>query len=317
MKWIKKGVIFAPDHNYDWMVSHASVPVVDNARPGVLRIYFGTRDEGGRSQTSYIEVNARKPEEVLYVHDKPILPLGRPGTFDDSGIMPSWLVNHENKKYLYYIGWNVTVNVPYHLSIGLALSDDGGKTFQKLSEGPLLDRSFDEPFFNTAPCVLREDDRWRLWYVSCTDWESTGQRPEPRYRVRYAESSDGICWRKTNHVCVDYDERTGAIGRPCVFKEEGSYKIFYSYRGVRDYRTAREQSYRLGFAESPDGLNWTRCDNRAGIERSTSGWDSEMIEYCYRYQHEDRSYLFYNGNGFGKTGIGYALLDDTNRETRS
>jgi hypothetical protein len=36
-----------------------------------------------------------------------------------------------------------------------------------------------------------------------------------------------------------------------------------------------------------------------------------MMEYCYCYHHRDRNYLFYNGNGFGKTGIGYAVLADT------
>ncbi len=308
MNWIKKGVIFAPDRNYDWMVSHASVPVVDEVRDGVLRIYFGTRDKDGRSQTSYIEVDAHKPEQVLYVHDKPILSLGKPGSFDDSGIMPSWLWNLGEEKYLYYIGWNVTVSVPYHLSIGLAISDDGGETFQKVSEGPLLDRSLDEPFFNTAPCVLNEGE-WRMWYVSCTGWELGGERLEPRYHVKYADSWDPISWAKANLVCIDYDEQTGAIGRPCVYKDAGIYKMIYSYRGVRDYRTDPAQSYRLGYAESTDGLTWTRRDDEVGIERSASGWDSEMMEYCYVYQHEDRTYLFYNGNGFGKTGIGYAVLD--------
>lgn len=310
MKWFKQGVIFAPDRNYEWMVSHASVPVVDEARAGVLRIYFGTRDGGGRSQVSYIEVDAARPENVLYVHDRPLLPLGRPGTFDDSGIMPSWITNDGNKKCLYYIGWNVKVAVPYHLSIGLAVSEDGGRSFQKISEGPLLDRSIDEPFFNTAPCVLREADRWRMWYVSCTGWESSS---DPRYHVKYAESLDGITWRRTNHVCIDYDERTGAIGRPCVYKDGDRYKMLYSYRGVRDYRTDRTQSYRLGYAESADGITWTRRDDDAGIERSESGWDSEMMEYCYYYTAGDRSYLFYNGNGFGKTGIGYAVLTNETR----
>lgn len=311
MKWNKKGVIFAPDRDYEWMVSHASVPVVDEARAGVLRVYFGTRDGDGRSQVAYIEVEAARPENVLYVHDQPLLPLGRAGTFDDSGIMPSWIVNYESRKHLYYIGWNVKVAVPYHLAIGLATSADGGRSFQKISEGPLLDRSVDEPFFNTAPCVLHEDDRWRMWYVSCTGWESTNDRLEPRYHVRYAESADGIKWRRTNHVCIDYDDRTGAIGRPCVYKEDGRYKMLYSYRGVRDYRTDPAQSYRLGYADSADGLDWTRRDEDAGIERSASGWDSEMMEYCYFYRHQDRSYLFYNGNGFGRTGIGYAVLDET------
>ncbi len=302
MRWIKQGVIFVADHNHDWMVSHASVPVVDEAR-----IYFGTRDQNGQSQTSYIEVEAGHPENVLYIHDQPVLPLGRPGTFDDSGIMPSWIVTHENRKYLYYIGWSPRVTVPYHLAIGLAVSEDGGRSFQKISEGPLLDRSLDEPFFNTAPCVLEDEGRWRMWYVSCTGWENG----EPHYHVKYAESADGVVWRKTGRACIDYDERTGAIGRPCVYKENGAYKMLYSYRGARNYRTDRTQSYRLGYAESSDGVNWTRRDDEVGIERSETGWDSEMMEYCYVQRYEGRSYLFYNGNGFGQTGIGYALRDET------
>ena len=309
MKWIKKGVIFAPDHNFDWMVSHASVPVVDAIGKGVLRIYFGTRDGNGRSHTSYFEVDAQRPDKILYVHDKPILPLGRPGTFDDSGIMPSWIVTQENKKYLYYIGWNLEVTVPYHLAIGLAVSDDGGQTFQKISSGPICDRSLDEPFFNTAPCVLPEGDRWRMWYVSCTGWESGNEQPEPRYHVKYAESADGISWKKTGRVCID-DEGTSAIGRPCVYRESGLYKMFYSYRGLRGYREDLSQSYRLGYAESVDGLTWTRKDDEVGIERSESGWDSEMMEYCSFFQYEGQRYLFYNGNGFGKTGIGYAVQSD-------
>ena len=103
---------------------------------------------------------------------------------------------------------------------------------------------------------------------------------------------------------------TGAIGRPCVYKEDGVYKMLYSYRGVRGYRDDPTQSYRLGYAESTDGLVWTRRDDEVGIERSESGWDSEMIEYSSLYQHAGRRYLFYNGNGFGKTGFGYAEQQD-------
>src|SRR5262245_55624527 len=301
MKWIKKGLIFTPDRRYDWMSSHASIPVVDEARQGVLRIYFGTRDKEGRSQTSFIEVEADHPDNVLYVHDRPLLALGRPGTFDDSGIMPSWIVNDGERKYLYYIGWNPEVVVPYRLAIGLAVSEDGGRSFLKVSEGPICDRSFDEPFFNTAPCVLREGGTWRMWYVSCTGWEDVGGRPEPRYHLKYAESSDGLSWRKTGYVCLDYDERTGAIGRPCVYKDGSAYRMLYSYRGIASYRDDPAQSYRLGYAESADGLIWTRRDDEAGIERSETGWDSEMIEYCHVYRHGTMDYLFYNGNGFGRT----------------
>jgi hypothetical protein len=309
MKWIKKGVIFAPDHNSDWMVSHASVPVVDEVRAGVLRIYFGTRDQQGRSHTSYIEVDAAHPENILYQHERPILDFGSPGTFDDSGIMPSWIVNRENKKYLYYIGWNPQVTVSYRLAIGLAVSEDDGQSFQKISAGPICDRAIDEPFFNTAPCVLIDGDQWRMWYVSCTGWETAGEVSEPRYHVKYAESADGIVWRKTGHVCIDYDERTGAIGRPCVYQDGDVYKMLYSYRGIRGYRDDPAQSYRLGYAESRDGLTWERRDEEVGIKASESGWDSGMIEYAYVHGRQPK-FLFYNGNGFGASGFGYAVLEE-------
>jgi hypothetical protein len=309
MKWTKRGLIFKTDHNFPWMVTHASIPVVDKAEDGRLRIYFAARDEHGRSRPTYIEVDEQDPSHVLYVHDNPILPLGEQGTFDDNGIMPCWIVNNNGVKYMYYIGWNPQVTVSYRLAIGLAKSYDAGATFDKHSIGPICDRDILEPFFNTAPCVLKEADKWRMWYVSCTGWEVVQGWPEPKYLVKYAESQDGIHWMRTNHVCIGYDEFTQAIGRPCVYIKEGKYRMLYSYRSTTSYRSDPNSSYRLGYAESGDGLNWIRLDNEIGIERSSEGWDSDMIEYCYRYDQGDTTYLFYNGNGFGRSGIGYAVLD--------
>ena len=182
------------------------------------------------------------PKRVSYIHDKSVLPLGKLGTFDDSGIMPSWLVNHNGNKYLYYIGWNPQVTVSYRLSIGLAISVDGGITFEKYSEGPVCDRSVDEVYFNTAPCVLVDGGLWRMWYVSCTGWQIVNNHPEPSYHIKYAESNDGIHWKKTGIVCIDYDPFTQALGRPCVYLEDSLYKMIYSYRSVENYRTDPHQS---------------------------------------------------------------------------
>ena len=309
MHWQKKGPIFETNNNYSWMVSHASLPVVNILNDQHLRIYFGVRDGIGRSHTTFVDVLANDPKQIVYLHNEPILTLGKLGTFDDSGIMPSWLVNYGKEKYLYYIGWNPQVTVSYRLSIGLAISMDGGSNFEKYSEGPICDRDLNEIYFNTAPCVLIDNGIWRMWYISCTGWQIIDQHPEPSYHVKYAESSDGIHWHKTGHICIDYDEFTKAIGRPCVFFDAGIYKMLYSYRSTHSYRIDPDQSYRIGYAESSDGINWIRKDNEVGITRSKEGWDSEMIEYCHICRYNDKTYLFYNGNGFGKSGFGYAVLD--------
>lgn len=309
MKWIKKGLIFKPNKNYDWMVSHASIPVADRVSEEVFRIYFATRDKRGRSRPAYIDVEAANPKSILDISDEPILQLGELGTFDDNGIMPSWIVNHNDKKYMYYIGWNPQVTVSYRLSIGLAISEDGGSSFKKYSEGPICDRALNEPYFNTAPCVLLQDDVWKMWYVSCTGWELINGWPEPLYHVKYAEASDGIHWNKTGQVCIDYGEFARAIGRPCVFIEDNIYKMIYSYRDIEGYREDPAKSYRLGYAESLDGTNWIRKDYDLGIRRSDKGWDSEMMEYCFVYKQKENTFLFYNGNDFGESGLGYAILE--------
>lgn len=310
--WVKKGRIFDPQNNSsNWINNYASVPVVDLVDDRTLRIYFATRDEYNRSLTTFIEVVPDNPHEITYIHDKPILPLGKPGTFDDNGIMPSCVVNYKNRKLLYYIGWNPQVTVSYKLAIGLAESFDGGRNFDKVFVEPICDRGLGEPIFNTTPFVIKEDELWRMWYASCTNWQIFDRHPEPSYNIKYATSYDGVNWNKTGITCIDYDDFTKAIAQPCVYKENGIYKMIYSYRSNTDYRTDAQKSYRLGYAESKDGIVWQRKDDEVGIDFSDNGWDSIMQEYATTYVFKERRYLIYNGNGFGQTGFGYAIQEQT------
>jgi hypothetical protein len=68
MRWIKKGLIFTSEHQYEWMAHHACVPVTDRVNDEVLRIYFGPRDHQGRTRTSFIDVEADNPSHVIHVH---------------------------------------------------------------------------------------------------------------------------------------------------------------------------------------------------------------------------------------------------------
>jgi hypothetical protein len=312
MNWIKKGFIYEPNKAFSWNQSHAQVPVVDILNDKVWRIYFSTRDSQSRSTGSYIDVEAGNPSNVLYVHDQPILPFGAIGTFDDCGVMPSWVVQHGSLKYMYYIGWNVRNTIPYHNAIGLAISQDGGHTYQKFSEGPIIERNHIEPYFNGTSCVLIDSDgTWKNWYLSCTGWKEFNGKVEPFYNLKYAESADGIHWKREGKVAINYkDDNEAGLVKASVLKENGLYKMWYAYRNLQNYRTDPGNSYRIGYAESGNGIDWERKD--ALMEHFTiseHGWDSQMIAYPHVIQWQGQKYMFYNGNGFGQSGFGYAVLD--------
>lgn len=306
MTWKKGGRIYEPRPRFAWMVSHAQLPTLDPVGAGRLRIYFAVRDELNRTRPTFIEVSQDEPTQILYHHDRPVLDLGCIGTFDDSGVMPGWIVTKGDRKYLFYTGWTSRGTVPYHNAIGLAISCDGGVTFERASEAPIFGTTSREPYINGSPCVLVEDRLWRCWYFSCTRWEMVGGKLEPRYHIKYAESHDGIDWQRDGVVAIDYKSDGEAVGRAAVIKEASAYRMWYSYRSTSGYRTDRRRSYRIGYAESLDGIRWSRLDERAGIDISDRGWDSEMIAYPYVLIRNGLKHLFYNGNGFGRSGFGYA-----------
>lgn len=298
------GMIFNVDNNNEWMCAHCSVPTID-LLGDVIRIYFSSRNKDGISRITYIDVDANNPTNIMYVHDKPILELGKLGAFDDNGMMPCSIVNNNGIKYMYYIGWNLGGTVSYNNSIGLAIYNEQEKKFVKYSEGPILSKSLHEPFFVASCYVIVESYVWKMWYTSCTGWET---KADPYYNIKYAESADGINWNKIS-TSIDYKNEKEVICRPCVFKDGEIYKMFYSYRNVNGFRSIKNNSYRIGYAESKDGVLWIRMDEKSGINISDNGWDSEMIEYADYIKCNNKGYLFYNGNGFGKSGVGYAELN--------
>jgi hypothetical protein len=189
------------------------------------------------------------------------------------------------------------------------LSEDGGLTFRRAFEGPILDRTKDEPHLVVTPHVIIEDGIWKMWYCGGTEWKLVDGVTEPQYLIKYAESKDGIEWVRPNRVLISYRHESEAIGRPVVVHENGIYKMWYSYRNIDEYRTNKNKSYHTGYAESVDNLNWERKDEESGLDLSETGWDSEMTAYPYIVDYQDKRYLFYNGNGFGRSGFGYAVSE--------
>jgi len=303
MKWRKLGLVFCPNGELWWMQTHASLPTVDRVGEYLYRIYFASRDENNRSRVGYVEIDIREPNKILSLADESVLDTGEFGDFDYYGVYPSSIVNYNRKKYLYYIGWDKGYEI-WRAFIGLAISKDGGETFRKISKTPIIDRHEIDPYLCTSPFVMHDENKWKMWYTSGIKWEKIDGKPRPKYLIKYAESSDGIKWVRKNTICVNFKyEDEWAIARPCVIKENGIYKMWYSY-------TIGDRGYRIGYAESKDGVNWERKDDLARLDVSESGWDSEMVCYPYVFIHNGVKYILYNGNRFGKTGFGLAVMEE-------
>ena len=71
----------------------------------------------------------------------------------------------------------------------------------------------------------------------------------------------------------------------------------------------RDKEYIAGMAYSKDGIHWERKDEDSGLVKSETGWDSEMACYPVEIETKYGTYLFYDGNGMGATGFGYAELE--------
>jgi predicted GH43/DUF377 family glycosyl hydrolase len=315
MKWRKHGLVFAPAGAGGWMKSHAQVPT-PLVGEGFLRVYFSSRPERSLSLTSFVDLDPEDPSRVLRVNPTPILEPGRAGTFDEHGIMPSCAVRDGRKVYLYYSGWSRGVSVPYTNSTGLAVSEDGGETFTKISEGPVLGKSLHDPYSATSPAVLRDGGAWHMWYCSGTGWLEIDGKLEHTYDIKHARSRDGVEWTPEGAAVVEQRTQYEAITRPYVVRRADGYHMWFCYRGSHSFRDG-EDAYRIGYAYSDDLRAWRRDDGQAGIEPSAAGWDERMVAYPAVVTVNERTYLFYNGNGFGAEGFGYATLDDdTGREAK-
>ncbi|MEI8396597.1 MAG: hypothetical protein WCF85_17835 [Rhodospirillaceae bacterium] len=270
----------------------------------VLRVYITCLDESGRGHGGYVDVAADDPTRIMHVAAQPVLSPGQPGCFDDNGVMPLSVVKVGPAYYMYYAGFEMCQHIRYRIFSGLAISTDAGLTFQRCNRTPVLDRSDAELFFRCGPHVLHDHDRFRLWYVAGDSWTTVDEKAMPVYDLRYAESENGLDWPDQGRVSLPITEADEhGFGRPWVIKDDdGRYRLFYSIRR----RSLR--AYRLGYAESDNGIDWVRKDAELGLDVSPGSFDSDAIMYSAVIAAKGRTYCFYNGNGFGKGGFAVAEL---------
>lgn len=238
------------------------------------------------------------------MHDGPIIELGRPGTFDEHGNMPSSVVQTEEGIFLYYSGWQRAVGVPYNNYTGLAISKDGGSSFEKYSESPILDRNSKELFSATSPGVVKTEGEWYMWYCSGVNWLEIGNKMEHTYDIKFASSSDGKNWKQDSKVAIAQESVFDAITRPSVYwNEQGrKWELWFCKRGSKDFRDGSD-AYKILKAESTLNGDFKIIDIDIFTHSNTITFDNAMQAYPEVFEIAGERYMLYNGNSFGAEGI--------------
>lgn len=304
MKWKKGGMVFGWKVPNSWWHSHTMAPSAIYWQ-GKVRIFFGAWDERGISRITYLDVDPYNPQCVLYVKEKaPILDIGDDGMFDENGVFPAHAIVLDGRIYLYYTGFQKGHKILHYNFGGLAVSDDG-EIFTRVSRSPVLDRQDEGLLVRAGQSVLKEGKLFRTVYSVGSRFVFVGGKERPSYDICYQESESDRDFGKEGRVIVACDHAIEhGLGRPQIIKIGFKFFVFYTRRMI-------DMKYFIGCAESSDCIDWFKVDDIfTDLKHSENDFDSEMIYFpSVIYIPDTNKYLlFYCGNEFGKTGIGYAEL---------
>lgn len=253
-----------------------------------------------RSSVGAVDVDILQ-RRVVADHQLPFFEYGPEESFFSDGISIGNCYEVKGVRYIPFMGWKHHTGKNWRGEIGrLVLTHELNLLLD--SSEPLLGIDSDDPNSLSYPWVQkRENGSFDMWYGSTHTWDAGNG--EMLHVIKHATSCDGDRWSKTG-FSVPYELGvTQAFSRPTVARGlNDCLEMWFSYRG------SKESKYSIGYATSTNGEDWSLDLGGAGISTSSQGWDSEMIEYPFVFDHRHKRYMLYNGNGFGKSGFGLAVL---------
>lgn len=306
MRWEKLGLVFDAKKyaNNDWFANSALTPQPFRLNEKVVRVYAGFRDAAGTSRIGWVDIDSEKPESILRVSKSPVLDVGRNGCFDDNGVILGDVVDTPDGIHLFYVGFQLVNKAKFLAFSGVAVSTDGGDSFRRLSEAPILDRADQQNMIGAIHTARYDGGIWRLWFARGNDWEIINGVPYPQYHICYVETKNLLDIPRSAVSCVKPQYPEYRIGRPKVYRvADGSY-VMYATKGTIS------GGYTPSFFRSPDGIRWERDDSQLGISSSETGWDSETLCYPALIQNGRETLMIYNGNKMGVDGFGAARSAD-------
>lgn len=300
--------IFGPDQTGDWDQWTNGVSVVRTPDGARYRMYYCGRKGAG---IGFAEASIADP---LAWREHPASPVLTPRADNWEGDMlnqPRVVKVTDEHWRMYYTGWGYRPSPERGESeggtswaMGLAESFDGGTTWRRARDEPILPRGQSGDPDDGGACVptlLRVGNQWWMWYTA----GKVNPAGHQNIHLCLATSDDGLEWTKhpANPVLTDDfgDAPRSVTSRCCVRRERGVFRLWYSFA---------KPDYRICYAESLDGVHWERSPIQPALDASPAPtWDDQMVEYPEIDVVDGQWRLWFCGNGFGSVGFAEGIVE--------
>ena len=302
---IESKLLIQPQKNIWWCEQATGPSYFRETKSGQIEAFITGRDVDGVSRIgrALINILADKSLQVQKIFTEPIFDVGEDGCFDENGVSYPWIIADDDKEYMFSVGWVQGGKNRFQTYLGLAVRTAKNSVFERISRAPIIDRSNEEPFGIGSCCVVRDGKHWSMLYTSFLPWNkndkvsSAHPHSQPSYNIKMATSQDLLNWKRTNNAILEFDNDEHIHGKPVLFRSQREeWKLYFSARG---------SAYRIAQAEGRSLYNLKRQENLSFVH---ADWISQTQEYAFPLRVKNTDYLFFNGNGYGRSGLGYCIL---------
>jgi predicted GH43/DUF377 family glycosyl hydrolase len=200
-------------------------------------------------------------------------PLASVSTADWDGLsinVPT-VISATGKYHMWYSGRGFSFQYYTHQSgLGYAESADG-KDWDVSPANPILrpgqSGKWDD-YYRGQVAVIYDEGQYKMWY--------SGGRTSGAWQTGYATSADGLDWSIYAGNPVLHSGAAGSWDEqesdgPTVIKDGAGYKMWYHACNA-DYSVCS-----IGYATSPDGIDWTKFAGNPVLESTPGTWDASGL----------------------------------------
>jgi len=279
-------------------LNYASNPAALTITDSHLRIFFNSRDFQNRSKIYSIDLHG---EELEPDYDSVSLQYsnGTQGSYFSHGLSVGQIFSIDDKKSLSVMGWKNYVGKHWEGRIGYIPFDTEGN-LTVLESRPWMDLDSLDPISLSYPALYKDNNSTVIWYGSTLTWDVGNG--EMLHILKEAKLSNDGRVVKGDNIMPYVLGSAQAFSRPAIVQIDRDFLLAYSYRG----NTTR---YRIGFMILGDFNSASHLGGIPPFLTSKEEWESEMVEYPSFFSFQKQMFMLYNGNAFGKTGIGVVRVE--------